>query len=172
MRREPLLLALRLKSPSSHVQFRVAYHKASGREYPPNGERNKMAGLVGLLVCLWLVCWFVCWLVGLLVGWFVGLLVCWVEWGLPNHQFWGEVSLWTQLASKMMFTKGALRVQTSTSHRRELSLSQPNGHQLDCYWVGSLDFTFFGKSRGFPLNPKSQAFCRGVNSDQAFILAI
>ena len=33
---------------------------------------------------------------------------------------------------------------------------------LDCYWVGSLDFSFFGKLRGFPLNPqKVQLFAEG-----------
>ena len=29
-----------------------------------------------------------------------------------------------------------------------------SGGLLDCYWVGSLDFNFFWKSRGFPLYPQ------------------
>ena len=28
------------------------------------------------------------------------------------------------------------------------------GHDLDRYWVGSLDFNFFGKYRCLPLNPQ------------------
>ena len=36
------------------------------------------------------------------------------------------------------------------------------GVALDCYWVGSLHFNFFGKSRAFPLNPqKVKLFAEG-----------
>ena len=56
-------------------------------------------------------------------------------------------------------------VLNRVANRRTDSLVR--GPCLDCYWVGSLDFNFFGKSRGFPLNPqKDITFCREVNSNQ------
>ena len=38
--------------------------------------------------------------------------------------------------------------------------------QPDCYWVGSLDFTFLGNQGGFPRNPqKAKLFAEGSASE-------
>ena len=40
------------------------------------------------------------------------------------------------------------------------------GLNLDCYWVGSLDFSFLGNQGGFHKTPKKLNFLQGVNSNQ------
>ena len=72
-----------------------------------------------------------------------------------EHSFTDPVAQWSPPRFFDVFLRTRVRFLFPHGHWAELS------HGIDshdCYWVGSLTF---GKSKGFPLNPKTVQFCVG-----------